>query len=75
MLTFHRPYKRSLLYTMETKLSSVVDKSKPVGADDHLKVYSLDDLIISVWKVIVMIKTFYSHTGISLAGPEMGFGS
>lgn len=47
-----RPYQRSLLYSMDHKLSSALDKLKPVGTDENLKVFALEDgITIGVWKV------------------------
>lgn len=45
------PYQRSLLYSMDTKLSLILDKLKPVGSDENLKVYALEDgIIIGIWR-------------------------
>lgn len=45
------PYQRSLLYSMDQKLSLALDKLKPVGSDENLKVFALEDgIIIGVWK-------------------------
>ncbi|VDI65321.1 F-box protein 15, partial [Mytilus galloprovincialis] len=45
------PYQRSLLYSMDHKLSSALDKLKPVGTDENLKVFALEDgITIGVWK-------------------------
>ena len=52
IFTFTRPYQRSLLYSMDTKLSLILDKLKPVGFDENLKVYALEDgIIIGIWRV------------------------
>ena len=52
IFTFTRPYQRSLLYSMDTKLSLILDNLKPVGSDENLKVYALEDgIIIGIWRV------------------------
>ena len=41
---------------MDTKLSLILDKLKPVGSDENLKVYALEDgIIIGIWRVNILL--------------------